>query len=264
MCGIYLIRNTVTNKVYIGQSVDIERRWSEHKARAFNLNNNCTHKPLYLSMRKYGIDVFTVEVLCECSPEELNEKEEYYIYYYNSISPNGYNIANNCNQRVIKRDVSLKPHQIANGKIDYCNICGKVITANTKTNLCQECYKNSIKNESKPNKEDLIQELVDNNGNFSAVGRLHNVSNTTIRKWCRQYNISAYSNDYKQVKQIKQPFKIAVNQIDKNTNEVIATYESANAAARALGKEKGNHITEVCKGIHTTAYGYKWEYAALM
>ena len=29
-CGIYLIRNLKNNKIYIGQSVDIKRRWQEH------------------------------------------------------------------------------------------------------------------------------------------------------------------------------------------------------------------------------------------
>ena len=73
MCGIYLITNTTTNKVYIGQSIQIERRWSEHKARAFNSNTNCYDSPLYRSIRKHGVDAFVLSVICECEPEQLNE-----------------------------------------------------------------------------------------------------------------------------------------------------------------------------------------------
>ena len=29
-CGIYMIKNLITNQLYIGQSVNIERRWGEH------------------------------------------------------------------------------------------------------------------------------------------------------------------------------------------------------------------------------------------
>ena len=70
-CGIYQIKNEVTGKIYIGQSNDINRRWSEHKSRAFDPNNNCYHKPLYLSMRKYGLEAFTLTILEECLLEKL-------------------------------------------------------------------------------------------------------------------------------------------------------------------------------------------------
>lgn len=251
MCGIYLIRNTITNKVYIGQSNDIKRRWSEHKSRAFDLNNNCNHKPLYLSMRKYGIEAFQLEVLCECPIEDLDTQEQKYIQEYNSIVPNGYNILSGGQQFRVQLDNF------------YCKECGKVITKYAKQELCLDCWHKTNRKVERPNKEQLITQLKTVNGNFEELARQYNISSNAIRKWCKQYEISPYSADYKVIKE-KKIYKIAVNQIDKDTGEIIATYESANAAARALGKKKGNHITEVCKGIHTTAYGYKWEYAALM
>lgn len=251
MCGIYLIRNTITNKVYIGQSNDIKRRWSEHKARAFNLENNCSHKPLYLSMRKYGLDAFQLEILCECSIDELDEQEQKYIEEYNSLTPNGYNILSGGQQ--FRAEI----------KQYYCKNCGEKITKYATQELCINCWHKLNRKTERPTKEQLIEQLQSVNGNFEALGRYYNLSGNAIRKWCKQYNISSYSSDYKTKKE-KQLYKIAVNQIDKNTGEIIATYESSMAAARALGKKKGSHITEVCKGIHETAYGYKWEYAALM
>ena len=54
--------------------------------------------------------------------------------------------------------------------------------------------------------------------------------------------------------------KKIVLQIDKDSNQVIAEYESTNAAARALGKKKGSHISEVCNGKLKQAYGFLWKY----
>jgi len=49
----------------------------------------------------------------------------------------------------------------------------------------------------RPSSEDLYKILVDNNGNFSAVGRLYGVSDNSIRKWCKAYNMPTHSNNYK-------------------------------------------------------------------
>ena len=77
MIGIYKITNTINGKVYVGQSVDINRRWRQHK-------NSELDYPLYKAFKKYGIENFTFEVLEECTITELNERERYYIQLYDS------------------------------------------------------------------------------------------------------------------------------------------------------------------------------------
>lgn len=47
---------------------------------------------IHRAIRKYGIDNFVVETICECSEEELNSKEQYYISLYNTMVPYGYNV----------------------------------------------------------------------------------------------------------------------------------------------------------------------------
>ena len=77
MTGIYKITNTVNNKVYIGQSTNIEKRFGEHKRNAFNPKTHTYYYPLYCAIRKYCIDNFAFEVLEECSVEELTIREQY-------------------------------------------------------------------------------------------------------------------------------------------------------------------------------------------
>lgn len=90
MIGIYKIQNTINGKCYIGQSVDIHRRWNDHKSSAFNPNNESYHQHLYRAIRKYGLHNFEFSVLEECTVNELNPKERAYITQFDSFC-NGYN-----------------------------------------------------------------------------------------------------------------------------------------------------------------------------
>ena len=63
MIGIYKITNLITNKVYIGQSVDIERRWKQHIESSKNPTNSSYYNQLSTDFRYYGIHNFSFEVL---------------------------------------------------------------------------------------------------------------------------------------------------------------------------------------------------------
>lgn len=83
ICGIYKITNQETNQSYIGQSVDISKRWKDHIKSALGASGSVSNK-LYSSMQKYGINKFTFELLEECSRENLDSKEKYWIEIYQS------------------------------------------------------------------------------------------------------------------------------------------------------------------------------------
>lgn len=74
MIGIYKITNKTNNKAYVGQSNNIERRFKEHQT-----CGGRSRIPLDLAIQKYGINNFTYEIIEECSIEELNERENYWI-----------------------------------------------------------------------------------------------------------------------------------------------------------------------------------------
>lgn len=90
MTGIYKITNVLNNQIYIGLSVDIDKRLARHRSNYTDINNKEYEKTLYRAFRKYGIENFTFEVIEECSEEELSNREIYWIAYYDSFS-NGYN-----------------------------------------------------------------------------------------------------------------------------------------------------------------------------
>lgn len=86
--AIYKITNLINNKVYIGQTVDPEKRWWQH----CNNAKACRDEyPIHNAIRKYGKDNFSFEVI-EWT-KNYNEREVELIKQYNSISPNGYNVA---------------------------------------------------------------------------------------------------------------------------------------------------------------------------
>ena len=89
--GIYCIENLVTNKKYIGQSINIDDRWYKHK---HELNHN-THDNDYLqnAWNKYGEKEFVFYILEYCDIDKLDEKENYYIEYYKTLDRDyGYNL----------------------------------------------------------------------------------------------------------------------------------------------------------------------------
>jgi group I intron endonuclease len=78
MIGIYKITSP-SKKIYVGQSIDIERRFKEYKK--FQCNQSLK---LYNSLKKHGYENHIFEILEECSKSQLNEKEENYILSFNS------------------------------------------------------------------------------------------------------------------------------------------------------------------------------------
>lgn len=83
VCGIYKITCLLDETVYIGQSVDIKRRWGEHIKRGLGAEA-ATKNKLYLKMKKCGVENFSFELLEETPREKLNEREKFYIDFYKS------------------------------------------------------------------------------------------------------------------------------------------------------------------------------------
>lgn len=81
MIGIYKITSP-TNRIYIGQSRDIERRWRYYYSNIITIKQ---HIKLHRSILKYGVENHKFEVIEECSIEQLDEREIHWINHYDSI-----------------------------------------------------------------------------------------------------------------------------------------------------------------------------------
>ena len=85
---IYKITNKINNKIYIGKTErTTEERWKEHCRQSKKYLNI----PLYKAINKYGKENFIIETLEECNNEKIDEREIYWIDYYNAYFSDDYN-----------------------------------------------------------------------------------------------------------------------------------------------------------------------------
>lgn len=87
---IYKITNTINNKIYIGQTRrSVKERFNKH---LYDCNRDGYDKySLYRAMKKYGKENFIVETIEKVDNQYLDEREQYWISYYDSFK-NGYNM----------------------------------------------------------------------------------------------------------------------------------------------------------------------------
>lgn len=106
-CGIYGLRNKVNGKWYVGQSVNIYSRWNEYRS------GRCRRqKKISNALLKYGTDNFEWNVLEECQPKQLNEREIHWISKMDSVKY-GYNLTAGGQGGSIRNGMTHTPETIA-------------------------------------------------------------------------------------------------------------------------------------------------------
>ena len=83
--GIYKITCVENNKTYIGKSVDIANRWSEHIKSSLEIGTIAKNQ-LYTLMKEKGAENFTFELLEKVDKDKLLERESYWIKFYETDS----------------------------------------------------------------------------------------------------------------------------------------------------------------------------------
>lgn len=278
--GIYKITDKQNGKIYIGQSVNIEKRWTAHKNGLQNLTK------IDSMIVQKGVNNFTFEIIEKCSREKLNEREIFWINHYNSFHK-GYNQTTGGNSaywtpvKLTVKQVNKIKHLLKNTNEDQISIAKKfnvsqptIAMINTGETWKDDIHKYPIRilqkatkptpiKNTKPTQKQLIQMIKRHKGNFTSLATELKISTTTIRRWCKSYNMSTSSLDYRPVKtknQYSQPKP--VNMIDPNNGRILQKFQSMLEAERFLNKVSGaRHIKEVCEGKRKTAYGYVWNYA---
>ena len=265
MIGIYKITNTVNGKIYVGQSIDIARRWEDH------INKKGQNSLISQAIKKYGFKAFTFEVLEECTQNELDDLEQYWIDFYDSCN-NGYNLTlggqGSPKYKVADILASFEKTQNITQTARECgcslNVARRIIHG--------EGINFHEQSDAKPI-EAINPETLQTIKQFTSIrdaASSLNVSPAAISAALKGTHKTACGYYWKEIdNQVEfapitpKMWKTAVCQINAETGEIIATYESASAAAEALGKDRkngGSQITAVCRKRKKSTMGFMWCY----
>lgn len=129
MIGIYKFENKKNGKIYIGQTDNITRRFYEHLRR--------NEQQIDQAIRKHGVENFEFTVVEESSIENLTERESYWIEYYDSQIPNGYNVKGPTNG---VRGENHSGAKLTNEDIFFIRTCYKEKIYDTCADLWRENY----------------------------------------------------------------------------------------------------------------------------
>lgn len=234
--GIYKITNLFNGKVYIGQSIHIERRWKEH---CFFSANSLIGK----AIQKYGKQNFSFEILEEVQDEEaLNELETKYIKFFSSLAPKGYNIVlsdkreghhqfNHYSPEILSEIIDM----IKNTSTPFSEIANKYnlskrmiyflnngdfhrkpsesyplrTFSKPSKNYCISCGKEISRRASQCSNclhlsqritirpsREELKELIYTTP-FTSIGKMYGVTDNTIRKWCKAYGLPSKVREIK-------------------------------------------------------------------
>lgn len=234
ICGIYKIENTIDKKVYIGQSVDIYKRWTGHKNKLDNNKHQNNH--LQRAWNLYGKNNFRFDILEECFKDLLNERECYYIELMHSMDQNhGYNLTSGGSSKMSYSKETINKMSIAKK--------GKPLSDEHKKKL-SEVHKGRVFSEETRKK-------------LSEANMGHEVSEETREKLRKAHSGKKLSEESKE-KVRKTRIKKPVIQFDKNGN-FIREYESV-ALAGQINNIPPTNISAGCKGKRKTVRGFIWRY----
>ena len=124
MYYIYKFTNKKNGKHYIGQTNNLQKRYNGHKSESFNPKASGYWLPFHCAIRKYGIENFSFDILEEIMDGEsqnfVNEREQYFIQYYNSLKDNnGYNVTiggDGCPKPPLSYEEKLERSKLFTGK----------------------------------------------------------------------------------------------------------------------------------------------------
>lgn len=140
-------------------------------------------------------------------------------------------------------------------KIDnVCPQCGGYKDAVSA--LCNHCSHQLQKTGRYPDSQTIVADIKELG--FKGAGAKYGVSDNALRKHCVAIGLPTHTADYKMPKPIAKDYTVL--QIDVESGEILNEFPSPTMAARSLGHNKGNHISEVCNGKLPQCYGFKWKY----
>lgn len=243
--GIYKITAKHSGKIYIGQSNDIYARWKSHWKQVNSGDSSYIHN----AMRKYGKDGFTYEIIEKCSQNVINEREKYWIKYYDSYN-NGYNLTlggegvkgkiYSENEKEIMRIQSLKTNK--SKPVLQIDINGDIIK---EWRSCKEIGKTT----------DMISSnihhcLIHDGGYYLAYGYIWLYKDEYLQNGL---DLNLYLSNNREIIHNK------IYQVDKE-GIVIKLWNNIHQILFENPSYKYSSIYSACNGQRSSMYGFKWIY----
>jgi group I intron endonuclease len=249
---VYKITNILNGKSYIGQTVQkLDRRLNQHKCKKYADSGKSL---ISQAIQKYGFNNFTVETLSYCSSYEMMDKHEIKaIQYFNTVSPNGYNLTHGGQSQGKKCEEIVQRIASKNR--------GKTRSLEVRKNV-SEAHKGLVYNSRrKPIKSKCLKtgvvEVFDKLSAVSEVG----LNYTAVSRCCygkrKQYNGRLWTfidNDFPKNVKINTWTKACIAE-NLKTGETKIMYTANDM--RRLGFNPHN-VSHVCNGLKKTHKGWRF------
>ena len=225
MIGIYKITCLITNKIYIGQSINIEYRFNQYK-----YGSAKNQIKLYNSLKKYGIlnhKFEIIETFNKFDKELLTEREQYFMDYHRE---NGWVLLN------VKEAGSNGRHnndtKLKIGESNKIKLKGRKLSQEHIDNISKSLINNKRRLGTKVS--DSTKEKMKNShkGVRKSMTHIQNISNAK-KKIIQQYDME---------------------------NNLINEFNCANDAINYLDVKSAKHIRNCALGSKKSAYGFIWKY----
>ena len=188
--GLYMWRNLINNKRYIGSSENMHRRFREY----FNINHLLKNKSMYIcnSLIKHGYSNFSLTILEYCLPDKCLEREG---YYWKLFKPE-YNIAQDPTAPMSGRTHSDESKQIMS-ELKKIKNSGSFKKGENHPNYGQP----KIEGSGKPSQAIEVTDIQNNNtttyNSMREAARVLNLPNfNIIRNYIKNNQVKPYKGKY--------------------------------------------------------------------
>jgi len=280
--GIYMFKNKVNGKIYIGESKNMKCRMRGHRNTTSGKRNGMA---ISRAFEKYGFDSFEFFIL-EIYPNKMTEdflvkREAFWIEFYGSLKNKiGYNstlkrekketmpskFQPNEAQRAVMRD-RMMGNTVSRGVIHTEETIERVKAgmAEGMKRRCRPVLQLDLETGDFIKEWDscahAARELV---GNPHAHAFIAKVARKDPR-WTQAYGFQWKFKDGKEGGLTKFTGSKKILQLDKDSNEIIKQWDSVAQAVRFLESQgiraRISDISRSAKTDHKTAFGYKWRFA---
>lgn len=266
MVGIYKITSP-TSRIYIGQSLNIDKRWKDYK----NISRVSRQPKLYNSLNKYGWKQHQFEIIEECEISKLDERELYWKQHYLNLVENNWKQVLFCDLHDMgggprSNETKQKISESLKGKIHSYETKDKIrqkkigtkrnISSNKKTS---DKLKGIIRKDETKKKMSLSKK----GNNYRIGSKQSNISKEKISQANSKPKPEGFGN---KISKIKQGKKINNNKPILQYNlegNFIKEWNSSKEAEQHFNPNSiktQDNIGGVCRGVRKTAYKFKWKF----